>query len=61
MEAVQASETSVNSYQSTRRYNPEGGHLQLHTVGGNNITDAINCDARAINMGPGIFWGDNVR
>jgi hypothetical protein len=27
MEAVQTSETSVNSYQSTRRYNLEDGHL----------------------------------
>jgi hypothetical protein len=27
MEAVQTSETSVNSYQSTQRYNPEDGHL----------------------------------
>jgi hypothetical protein len=27
MEAVQTSETSVNFYQSTRRYNPEDGHL----------------------------------
>jgi hypothetical protein len=30
MEAVQISETSVNSYQSTRRYNPEDSHLQLN-------------------------------
>jgi hypothetical protein len=30
MEAVQTSETSVNSNQSTRRYNPEDGHLQYH-------------------------------
>jgi hypothetical protein len=29
-EAVQTSETSVNSYQSTRRYNPEGSHLHTH-------------------------------
>jgi hypothetical protein len=28
MEAVQTSETLVNSYQSTRRYNTEDGHLQ---------------------------------
>jgi hypothetical protein len=27
MEAVRTSETSVNSYQSTQRYNPEDGHL----------------------------------
>jgi hypothetical protein len=27
MEAVQTSETLVNSYQSTRRYNPEDSHL----------------------------------
>jgi hypothetical protein len=26
-EAVQTSETLVNWYQSTRRYNPEDGHL----------------------------------
>jgi hypothetical protein len=29
MEAVQTSETSVNSYQSTRRCNPEDSHLYL--------------------------------
>jgi hypothetical protein len=28
MEAVRASETSVTSYQSTWRYNPEDRHLQ---------------------------------
>jgi hypothetical protein len=27
MEAVRTSETSVNSHQSTRSYNPEGSHL----------------------------------
>jgi hypothetical protein len=27
MEAVQTSQTLVNSYQSTRRYNPEDSHL----------------------------------
>jgi hypothetical protein len=30
IEAVQTSETSVNSYQSTRRCNPEGSHLHSH-------------------------------
>jgi hypothetical protein len=30
MEAVSTSETSVNSYLSTRRYNPEGSHLHSH-------------------------------
>jgi hypothetical protein len=30
MEAVQTSETFVNSNQSTRRYNPEDGHLRTH-------------------------------
>jgi hypothetical protein len=30
MEAVQTAETSVNSYQSTRRYNPEDSHLCTH-------------------------------
>jgi hypothetical protein len=29
MVAVQTSETSVNSYQSTRRYNPEDSHLHV--------------------------------
>jgi hypothetical protein len=29
MEAVQTSETLVNSNQSTRRYNPEDSHLHL--------------------------------
>jgi hypothetical protein len=28
MEAENTSEISVNFYQSTRRYNPEGSHLQ---------------------------------
>jgi hypothetical protein len=31
MGAVQTSETLVNSYQSTRRYNPEDSHLQPKT------------------------------
>jgi hypothetical protein len=30
MEAVRTSETSVNSYQSTGRYNPADGHLYSH-------------------------------
>jgi hypothetical protein len=32
MEAVQTTETSVNSYQSTRRYNPEDSHLQRYFI-----------------------------
>jgi hypothetical protein len=28
MEAIQTSETAVNSHQSKRRYNPEDSHLQ---------------------------------
>jgi hypothetical protein len=30
MEAVRTSETSVNFYQTTRRYNPEDSHLRTH-------------------------------
>jgi hypothetical protein len=30
MEAARISETSVNLYQTTRRYNPEDGHLRTH-------------------------------
>jgi hypothetical protein len=30
MEAVRTSETFVNFYQTTRRYNPEDNHLQSH-------------------------------
>jgi hypothetical protein len=30
IEAVQTSETSVKSYQSTRRCNPEDSHLHTH-------------------------------
>jgi hypothetical protein len=30
MEAASTSETSVNFYQTTRRYNPEDSHLQTH-------------------------------
>jgi hypothetical protein len=30
MEAVQTTETLLNSHQSTRRYNPEGSHLHTH-------------------------------
>jgi hypothetical protein len=30
MEAARASETSVNFYQTTRRYNPEDSHLRTH-------------------------------
>jgi hypothetical protein len=32
MVAVQTSETSVNSYQSTRRYNPEDGHVHNYAL-----------------------------
>jgi hypothetical protein len=31
MEAARSSETLVNFYQTTRRYNPEDGHLQNTT------------------------------
>jgi hypothetical protein len=30
MEAVRTSETLVNFYQTTRRYNPEDSHLRTH-------------------------------
>jgi hypothetical protein len=30
MEAARASETLVNFYQTTRRYNPEDSHLRTH-------------------------------
>jgi hypothetical protein len=30
MEAARTSETLVNFYQTTRRYNPEGSHLRTH-------------------------------
>jgi hypothetical protein len=30
MEAASTSETSVNFYQTTRRYNPEDSHLRTH-------------------------------
>jgi hypothetical protein len=30
MEAARTSETMVNFYQTTRRYNPEDSHLQTH-------------------------------
>jgi hypothetical protein len=30
MEAARTSETSVNVYQTTRRYNPEDSHLRTH-------------------------------
>jgi hypothetical protein len=30
MEAVKTSETLVNFYQTTRRYNPEDNHLRTH-------------------------------
>jgi hypothetical protein len=31
MEAARTSETSVNFYQTTRRYNPEESHLRNHS------------------------------
>jgi hypothetical protein len=40
METVQTSETLVNSYQSTRRYNPEDSHLHSHRHG--NLKSNIN-------------------
>jgi hypothetical protein len=30
MEAARTSETLVNFYQTTRRYNPEDSHLRIH-------------------------------
>jgi hypothetical protein len=39
MEATQTSDTSVNSYQYTRRYNPEGSHL--HTRRRENLKSAV--------------------
>jgi hypothetical protein len=32
MEAARTSETLVNFYQTTRRYNPEDSHLEKYTV-----------------------------
>jgi hypothetical protein len=32
MEAARTSETSVNFYQATRRYNPEDSHLRKNTL-----------------------------
>jgi hypothetical protein len=32
MEAARTSETLVNFYQTTRLYNPEDSHLQVHIV-----------------------------
>jgi hypothetical protein len=32
MEAASTSETTVNFYQTTRRYNPEDSHLQIKRV-----------------------------
>jgi hypothetical protein len=40
MEAVQTSETLVNSYQSTRCYNPEDSHLHSHCRG--NLKSYLN-------------------
>jgi hypothetical protein len=37
VEAVQTSETLVNSYRSTRRYNPEHSHLRTHGI------ENLNC------------------
>jgi hypothetical protein len=48
MEAVQTSETPVNSYQSTRRYNPEDGHHQdfRYSYCGKNV-DRVFCILRS--------------
>jgi hypothetical protein len=32
MEATRASETLINFYQTTRRYNPEDSHLRSHRL-----------------------------
>jgi hypothetical protein len=37
MEAARSSETLVNFYQTTRRYNPEDSHLQVLKCAGNEI------------------------
>jgi hypothetical protein len=46
LEAVQTSETSVNSYQSTRHYNPEDGHL--HTRSRENLKSHKLMDLRVL-------------
>jgi hypothetical protein len=47
MEAARTSETLVNFYQTTLRYNPEDSHLRTHrrenlkSYNGNNVFDAL--------------------
>jgi hypothetical protein len=59
MEAARSSETLLNFYQTTRRYNPEDSHLRTHRLRTLNITiDAIvdfpilNVNARDLNEAP---------
>jgi hypothetical protein len=53
LQAVQTSETSVDSHQSTRRYNPEDGHLGTHRRENlkcyiNYVNDSCNLDNAAV-------------
>jgi hypothetical protein len=41
IEAVRTCETLVNLYHSTRRYNPEDGHLNLRILGEENVNSFL--------------------
>jgi hypothetical protein len=44
MAAPRTSETSVNFYQTTRRYNPEDSHLNFNAVGKRKIYSIVSVD-----------------
>jgi hypothetical protein len=50
MEALQTSETLVNSYQSTRRYNPKDSHLQQ------NILNDVRFEVFTVAKMNLLFW-----
>jgi hypothetical protein len=50
VEAVTTTETSVNSYQSTRRYNPEDSHI--HNYRSQNLKSYLNTTVLKISDSP---------
>jgi hypothetical protein len=54
MEAASTSETSINFYQTTQRYNPEGSHLQdNHSMG------SMSCPCVISRLGSVRFFNKN--
>jgi hypothetical protein len=51
MDAANASETSVNFYQTTRHNNPEDSHLHIHR------REKLKCPFLGLSLSSNIFLG----